>query len=181
MADEDEVAEAPPPDEDIGLDDEDEEGAAPVARPGRKKLLIIIGVAVLLLVAAGAGVYFSGLLDPILGLEEKAEGEQGVLEGEVFYALEDITLNLRTNGDRPRYLKLGITLVLVDEMDVPKIEALQPRIVDSIVNYMSELTPDELKGSANFYRMRENVLLRVQTAVAPVQVTNVLFSSVLVQ
>ncbi|MFQ5763873.1 MAG: flagellar basal body-associated FliL family protein [Rhodospirillales bacterium] len=181
MADDDEAAEAPP-EEDAGLDDEegDEEGA-PARKPGRKKLFIIIGAAVFVLAAAGAGVFFSGLLDPLLGLEETAEGEEGVVEGQVFYKLEDMTLNLRTDGKKPRYLKFGITIVLMDELDIPKVEALQPRIVDSVVNYLSELKPDELAGSANFYRMRENVLLRVQVAVAPVRVTNVLFSSVLVQ
>ncbi|MFQ5693522.1 MAG: flagellar basal body-associated FliL family protein [Nitrospinota bacterium] len=180
MADDD--AEDLPPDEGAGLDDEEgEEEGVPARKPGRMKLFIIIGAAVFLLVAAGAGVFFSGLLDPFLGLEEKAEVEEGDIEGQVFYKLEEITLNLRTDGKKPRYLKFGITIVLVDELDVPKIEALQPRIIDSVVNYLSELRADELAGSANFYRMRENVLLRVQTAVAPVQVTNVLFSSVLVQ
>ena len=92
-----------------------------------------------------------------------------------------MTINLNEEGNKSRFMKVGLTLVLIDELDVPLVEALQPRIEDYITTYLRELKPKELSGSANFYRMRENLLLRVRAAVAPVQVTNVLFNSGLVQ
>ena len=58
---------------------------------------------------------------------------------------------------------------------------LLPRIIDNVTAYMRELKPEELAGSANFFRVRENLLVRVQVAVAPVKVTGILFNSVLVQ
>lgn len=182
MADEDdEVEEEKPgkapgddPDED---DDDDEDGPK---KGGKKKLIIIGGSVLLLLILGGAGVFFSGLLDETLGVEEEDSGVI-ILEGKVFYKLDDITLNLNAEGPKSRFLKLGLTLVLLKEEDIVRIESRIPRIIDNVTAYMRELKPEEMTGSANFYRVRENLLMRVQVAVAPVKVTEILFSSVLIQ
>lgn len=182
MADEDDDdQEAPPPDEDMDLDDEEDGEPKPRRKLGKKMLFIIIGVAVVVvLIATGGGLYWFGILDSLLGIEHTT-AEDADAEGQVFYKMEDITLNLRTDAKKSKFLKIGLTLVLVHEKDIPVIEALQPRIIDGVVNYLAELRAEEISGSANFHRMRENLLLRVQVAVAPVRVTNVLFNSVLVQ
>ena len=182
MADEDdEVEEEKPgkapgddPDED---EDDDEDGPK---KGGKKKLIIIGGSVLLLLILGGAGVFFSGLLDEMLGVEEEDSGVI-ILEGKVFYKLDDITLNLNAKGPKSRFLKLGLTLVLLKEEDIVRIESRIPRIIDTVTAYMRELKPKEMTGSANFYRVRENLLMRVQVAVAPVKVTEILFSSVLIQ
>ena len=70
---------------------------------------------------------------------------------------------------------------MTSEADVALAELLQPRITDYVSTYLRELKPEEMSGSANFYRVRESLLLRVRVAVAPIQVTNVFFNSVLVQ
>lgn len=182
MADEDDEVEGEEPEEDSGDEDfdEDEDGEGGRKKGGKKKLIIIGGGVLLLLIMGGAGVYFSGLLDEMLGFEEEDSGII-VLEGKVFYKLEDITLNLNAEGPKSRFLKLGLTLVLLNEGDIIKIESRLPRIIDNVTAYMRELKPEELAGSANFFRVRENLLARVQVAVAPVKVTNILFNSVLVQ
>lgn len=159
-----------------------EDDEAPPPRPaGRKKLFIIIGAVLFLLIGGGAGLYFSGLLDSMLGIEE-ATLEPGELpEGKIFYKLDPITLNLNAKGRAARFLQIGLTLVLVKETDIPIIEAMVPRITDYVVSYLRELAPEEMEGSANFYRLRENILLRVQAAASPVLVTDVLFNTVFVQ
>lgn len=167
---------------DFDDDEEGEEGeGGPPKKSKRLKLLLIIGGAVLLLLAIGLGVFFSGVLDSILGLEEEVVDEDVVVQGQVFYKLEEITLNLNAKGKKSRFLKVGLTVVLLNESDVPRLEAMQPRITDYVSAYLRELRPEEMTGSANFYRIRENILRRVRIAVVPVQVTNVLFDSFLVQ
>ncbi len=71
--------------------------------------------------------------------------------------------------------------MLLDEIGLPRIEALAPRIQGNVTNYLRGLKPEELAGSANFYRLRQSILLRVRAAVAPTVVTDVLFNSALVQ
>ncbi len=185
----DKADEADEPDEADGDtdfdDDEDEDGDGekkPSKMSKRVKLFLIIGGVVLLLVGGGVGAFFSGILDPYLGFEEEAEAEEGaVVQGQHFFKLDDITLNLNEEGRKSRFLKVGLTLVLVNESDIGLVELMQPRITDYVSTYLRELRPGEMSGSANFYRIRENLLLRVRVAVSPIQVTNVLFDSVLVQ
>ena len=184
MADEDDEVEedsGKTPGGDDFDEDKDEEGEeAGAGKGGKKKLIIIGGSVLLLLIIGGAGVFFSGLLDEMLGVEEEDTGII-ILEGKVFYKLDDITLNLNADGPKSRFMKLGLTLVLLNEEDIVRIESRIPRIIDSITAYMRELKPEELAGSANFYRVRENLLVRVQVAVAPVKVTSILFNSALIQ
>jgi len=189
MADEDDEqeagggAETPDVPPELDDDEEDEEGeGAPSKKFKGIKLFIILGGVFFFLFLIVPGLFLFGILDPFLGLgEEDVDQEEAVVQGQVFYKLQDITLNLNQEGKKSRVLKVGLTLVLIDEGDVAVVEALRPRIADYVMTYLRELRPEELSGSANFYRMRENLLLRVRAAVAPVRVTNVLFNSVLVQ
>jgi len=183
MADEDDVDDEEPEASD-DFDDEDEDGeGAPSTGAGRKTLiLILLAVTLLLLLLIGGVLYFTGILDPLLGIEDTGPGaEDSVIQGQVFYKLEDFTLNLSSEENKSRFLKVGLTIVLLDEKGISRLEALTPRIQDNVTNYLRALKPEELAGSANFYRLRQGILLRVRAAVAPTEVTNVLFNTVLVQ
>jgi flagellar FliL protein len=56
-----------------------------------------------------------------------------------------------------------------------------PRIVDNFQVYLRELRVDDLQGSAGMYRLREELLRRVNLAVRPARVKDVLFKEMLVQ
>ena len=58
---------------------------------------------------------------------------------------------------------------------------MMPRIVDNFQIYLRELRIEDLRGSDGIYRLREELLARVNAAVAPVKVTDVLFKEMLVQ
>ena len=63
----DEVEDDDDEDEDEeGLDDEESEGGS---GGGLKKLILFVVLPVILLGGAGAGLYFSGMLDSVLGIE----------------------------------------------------------------------------------------------------------------
>jgi len=181
MADDEAQEEAAQAAPDIPDMEDDEDGEPRPRRAIPMRLIIIVGV-VLVLVGIGVGVYVSGMLDSLLGIEDQTTQDETVyVEGQIFYRLEDITVNLHTEGPRSQFLKIGLTVVLVNEIDVPAVEALQPRIRDMITSYLRELRPDELAGSENFHRLRQNLLMRVKLAVAPITVTNILFDTTLVQ
>ncbi len=160
---------------------EDDEAPPAEASGSKKKLIIIAGAAVLLLVVSGTGLFFSGLLDSMLGIEEAARDPDEIPAGKVFYKLEPITVNLNVKGQTARFLQIGLTLVLVGEKDVQAIEGMVPRITDYIVSYLRELAPEEIEGSANFHRLRENLLLRIRAAATPVLVADVLLINVFLQ
>jgi flagellar FliL protein len=186
-------------------------------KKGLKPIIIIVG-AVLLLVGAGAGVYFSGMLDGLLGknteehaaeggehgAEAKAEGEHGEKKAEkkkakkkggggghgggdeeggesLFMALPDLIVNLSTSQGQPRYLKLKVQLELNDPADQPAVAAIAPRVIDHFQTYLRELRVSDLRGSAGIYRLRQELLARVNAAAAPIEVKDVLFQEILIQ
>ena len=134
-----------------------------------------------MLLLIGGGLFISGILDPILGIEETDGQGDGANLGASFYKLEDITLNLGGDEEKSKFFKIGITILLNNDLDISVVEALAPRIIDNVTAYLREFKPRELAGSANFDRMRENLQLRIRAAVAPIQVSDVLFHSALIQ
>ena len=158
---------------------------------GKKLVLIIVAVVVLLLGGGGAGLYFSGVLSPKPAEGEAhaaAEGEHGGEHGAekastapIYLELPPILVNLTSTSRRPVYAKVRVSLVLDKEEDKTKITEAQPRIIDSFQTYLRELTVDELQGSAGLLRLREELLVRVNAAVAPVTVKDILFQEILPQ
>jgi len=167
---------------------------------GKKKLILFIVLPVLLIVGAGAGAYFSGLLDGLLhkgGGEEHAaaEGEKkpkaekkeagpqqpSEVQAAVFYDLPEILVNLNSTGRKQNFLKIRVSLELESALDVGKIEAVMPRIIDNFQVYLRELRVDDLQGSAGMLRLREELMAHVNNAVKPAKVNDVLFKEMLVQ
>ena len=149
-----------------------------------KTLVLFIILPLLLLIGGGAGAYFAGLLDPLLGKEQtqQADAQEEILASSaVFYDLPDMLVNLNSSGNRKRFLKISIALELSSEDDVQHVETYLPRIVDNFQVYLRELRVEDLSGSAGLQRLREELLLRVNTAIRPAQVRDVLFKEMLVQ
>lgn len=165
--------------------------AAPTKGKGLKKILMFAGIPVLLL-AGGGGAYVAGVLDPLLGVEHVAEGEgdaaahddaeeSGEVPAVMFFDIPDLLVNLNTSGRQNSFLKIQVALELDAEADTTLLTTLMPRVVDSFQVYLRELRPEELKGSEGLYRLKEELLIRVNKAAAPIHVRDVLFRSVLVQ
>jgi flagellar protein FliL len=173
----------------------DEMGPAPSKFSGKKIVLFIV-LPVLLLGGIGAGVMFSGLLDSAPENKAAAHGAPAAAHGAapadghaaappalktVFYDLPEMLVNLNTKGRRPTYLKIKVSLEVANEPAAKQLAALRPRIIDHFQVYLRELRVDDLRGSAGIYRLREELLARVNSAVKPTKVENVLFREVLVQ
>jgi flagellar protein FliL len=165
----------------------DGEAAAPAKKSGSKKKLIIIVAAVFLLAAGGAGAFMSGMLDGLMGSESEAE-ESAVARAEpeepaggVFYDLPEMLVNLSTSGKKLGFLKLRVALEVSDEEEKAALDSVQPRIIDSFQIYLRGLRMEDLNGSAGLYRLREELLLRVNSAAEPTKVKDVLFKEMLVQ
>ena len=77
------------------------EGAAPP--PGRRKLLIIVGGVVVPALVAGAGLYFTGMIDRLIGHRpRKSPRRAPAPKPLVFFDLPDFLVNLNTTGPRSR-------------------------------------------------------------------------------
>jgi flagellar FliL protein len=99
----------------------------------------------------------------------------------VFVDLPDMVANLAGVSARPTYVKMQARLEVSKPEDAEKVKQAIPRLQDMFQTYLREMRPDELRGSAGTYRLREELLGRANVAVAPVRVTDVLFTQLLVQ
>jgi flagellar FliL protein len=152
---------------------------------GKKKLLILIAIP-LLLAGIGAGLWFGGILPPLLGMGPKESQDAGTpakpaVAAPVFFELPEIVANLNTGGRRVSFVKLKARLELARQEDVAKVQAALPRVQDMFQTYIREIRPEELRGSIGTYRLREELIPRAQIAAHPAQVRDVLFVEMLVQ
>ena len=113
--------------------------------------------------------------------EEGGEGEPEAPREVVFYDLPEMLVNLNSGGRQSSFLKIQVSLELGDPDAIPEIEAVLPRIVDNFQVYLRELRPEELGGTKGVVRLKEELLVRVNAAVDPVKVYDILFKEILVQ
>jgi flagellar FliL protein len=147
----------------------------------RKKLIMIAGGAIVLLLALGGAAYFFGFLDRFVGHKAPAVEEVQAPKPAVFFDLPDLLVNLNGAGRKASFLKLTVSLELEKQDDVARLQAVLPRIIDNFQVYLRELRVEDLRGSGGIYRLREELLTRVNAAAAPVKVADVLFKEMLVQ
>jgi flagellar FliL protein len=181
-----------------------DDAEAPPAKKGGKKKLIVLVALVLLLAGAGAGLWFGGILPPLLGMDKKADPaaeEAGAGQGDgkgdakadakggkpearpqpVFMDLPEIIANLNAGPRRNSFIKLRPKLELAKAEDEAAVKAAMPRLMDLFQTYLREMRPEELRGSAGTYRLREELLARANIAVAPARIVDVLFPEIIVQ
>lgn len=167
------------------VDEDNQEGENTEAGKGgfsKKLLLIVIPI---LLLAIGGGLYFTGVIGGVQ--EQAAEHEQAEEDAKdkgpvnsAFYALPDLIVNLSSETGA-RYLKLRVQLEIKDAADLPAIEAVTPRVIDQFQTYLREMRVEDLRGSAGIYRLRQELLYRVNLAAHPIEVKDVLFQEMLIQ
>lgn len=178
------------------------EGDLDEVKKGGKKKLIMILVPLLLLIGGGGAAYYLGYLDSLLGVQAE-EGEHGEDDGHgekkdshakdsgghgeegggdsAFLEIPPMIVNLNTQDGTPRYLRLTVQLELEDAGDKDAVQAVMPRVVDQFHTYLRELRDRDLRGSAGVYRLQMELLWRVNQAVAPIEVKDVLFQEILIQ
>jgi flagellar FliL protein len=166
------------------------EEAQEVKKGGGRKKLLLLALPVLL-VAIGAGLWFGGILPPLLGMgapAATAEREPGP-RAVAFLDMPEIVTNLNAPGRRAVYVKLRSKLELARPEDGAAVQASMPRLLDLFQTYLREVRPEELRGSAGTQRLREELVARANIAVAQagrgdaqqIRVNDVLFVEILVQ
>ena len=154
------------------------EGEAP---KGSKKKLVIIAAVLLLLGGGGGGYFMMKKKAPAEGQGDQAMAE--VKKPIVFLDVREMMVNLATEPgqDKTRFAKFKIALELKDAKVEGEVKPLMPRIEDTFQVYMRELRASDLAGSAGIYRLREELLRRVNVAIHPARAEAVLFKDVVVQ
>lgn len=160
------------------------EGTAETPEPkgsGAKRKLIVLAAPVLL-VGICAGLWFSGILPNLLGMQHKeVAAEHAKPAVPIFVDLPEMITNLNSPQGRQNFVKLTARLEVSKQEDVERIKAAMPRLQDLFLTYIREMRPQELRGSAGTYRLREELIARANLAAAPARINDVLFTQMLIQ
>ncbi|OAF13636.1 flagellar basal body-associated protein FliL [Bradyrhizobium centrolobii] len=150
------------------------------APPPKNKLkLIIMAVGLLAVLGGGAATWFFFFRH---GDDEHHAEAAPPPKPPAFVDVPDMMVNLAgAPGERVQYLRLKIVLELKEETQIEAIKPTMPRVTDIFQTYVRELRPSDLNGSAGIFRLKEELTKRVNAAVAPIQVSAVLFKEVVVQ
>lgn len=153
---------------------------------GKIKLIAIIAVvSIIILGGVGAGLYFMGYLDSLLGVddymeEESVSDEPAQLGKPIYYELPEFIADLQTGECRSPFVKLSLTLQ-IDELDKQTIIDLQPKIIDRFQQHLRSKVRQELSGSGGGEVLRTELTLILDSTIKPAKVQNVLFRSLVVQ
>ena len=154
------------------------------------KLVLLIVIPLVLLLGGGAAAYFMGFIP--LGEEaeasEAAEVEMAEVEEPpvmpediVFVDLPDLLLNLNVTGKRLRFLKVVSSLEVASEEQAEVVRQMTPRILDNLHLYFRSVQPEELAGPDGVYRIKEDLLVRINDTIGPARIRDVLIKEMLVQ
>lgn len=146
----------------------------PKLRLSHKKLAII---AVCLLTLLGGGGYFMRDYLPDFG----SDSSSTAVMPKVYYTLPEMVVNLSSRDKRGQYLKLKVSLEAKDQKVIDALTPIMPRVLDMFQLYLRELRSSDLEGSAGIYRLKEELLRRVNLELHPNRINRVLFNEIIIQ
>lgn len=95
----------------------------------------------------------------------------------VFYSLPELSAALRNSNGANTMVKLKLNIELSSIDDIKTIEAMLPRINDTLLAHIVELTPDELSGSNGLYNLKKELLYRINMLTSPIKILNLNFKT----
>ena len=165
------------------MTDNEAEGAAEATEaPAPKgKLKMMLAVVVVLAIAGGSATWFFFMRHHSEEMHTEAAAAPPP-KPPAYVEVPDMLVNLiGLPGERVQYLKAKIVLEVKEEKQAEAIKPSLPRVTDIFQTYLRELRPSDLNGSAGLFRLKEVLTRRVNAAVAPNQVSAVLFKEVVIQ
>ncbi len=158
---------------------EAEVDSAAASPKGGKRKLIIIAAAAIVVLLGGAGLYL------FLSSGSSAEAEKAAAAAHApatfIFNLPPMTVNLNNEGEGEAFMKLVVALEVANQEMMAEIQPRMAKVVDAFQVYLRELRKSDLEGSAGIYRLKEELLRRVNVAIYPSRVESILFKEILVQ
>ncbi len=159
----------------------DVEAGAPAeasrAMPAKRRRLMLIATP-LVLGLAGAGFWFSGFLPGGSG----RGGAKAAAGGKpVLFAVPEMVANLAAPAGVERYVKVNISLVAANPAAAAAARRNLPRLQDLFLTYLRDMQASELQSSVGTWRLREALISRAAIVLGPGEVTDVLFTNLLIQ
>jgi flagellar FliL protein len=147
-----------------------------------KKLVIFIVLPLLLIVGAGAGLYFAGIFGHEEELGPDGQKKIGPAATGIFFDVPDFIINLKGKSNKVVFLQLKLNLELKKIEDVDRCKQNLPRIQDAILTYFHRMEPERIEADPGFVEIRAQLVQRVRnSAKPPIDILNVNISDLRIQ
>lgn len=157
-----------------------EETEQPIKPFNKKKILIYVLPAVIAIGLVVSFIIVFSKKDTSYGGEynivstTSGENEQQIT---VFYSLPELSANLRSSNNTNITVKIKPSIELSSVEDIKTIEGMLPRINDTLLAHLIELTPDEISGANGLYNLKRELLYRINLLTDPIKVSNLNFKT----
>lgn len=149
----------------------------PVKSSGVVLKWIIIGVVLLIVVAAavGGGLYFFRGAETA---QKKPPAAAPVIGG--LWPMEPFIVNLRDNNGE-RYLKAVLQLEMSAPELVAELNLLKPKLRDSTLDLLSSKTYQELQEFSGKQKLREDIMIRLNSFLTSGKIVRIYFTDFVIQ
>lgn len=152
-------------------------------KPKKKKLLIIL-LGGVVIIGGGAGYAWKKNLLPISALKHDVTkdetGVKSLVNPPVVLGIPPATANLDNGNGKTVYVKMTATVEISGAKPGDNLSDRIPEIQDIFQTYLHETRPQDLHGNG-FYRLREALLRRLRSDLAPLNVSNIYITEFLTQ
>ncbi len=148
---------------------------------GGKRKISMVTIAILVggVIALAVGGFLAyKYIGGLIGVNTSGESENANSE---YMALDEMLISIKSNSARQQYLKLKFSFELESAGDRLEVTRNLPRILDDFQAFLRELKVEEIQGSEGWYRLKEEMLIRVNTILAPKSIREVLISDLVIQ
>ena len=157
---------------------EETEVSAEYTPKNRKKIMILL-LPLLIVIGASVGVYFAfnkKYDQDTSGYNIVQYDKSNKEDIAVFYDLPEIKTIISNKDGTKQYLRIKLNLEMASIEDLKVVEALSGKLNDVVISHIIELRTEEVSGSEGLYWLKEELLYRLNLAVAPVKIKNLNFS-----
>lgn len=153
--------------------------------PKSKKLLIFIIIGVVVLIGAGAATYFL-----LFSSSSPQQEEERVVEyTPTYFPVPDIKLRMRYLDKSIGYMVVGLTLRIPKDSNPEDYKQREPEILDTLHTFIGSLNLDDFTPESfnrfstpvGLERVRQNIVVRLNTVLSPLKVDTVLFRKLITQ
>ncbi len=111
---------------------------------------------------------------------EAKKGEDAPGAGGGFVPVPPLVVNLR-DGNKIRYLRLGVSLELSDGTAEGAVKGKMPKITDTLQMFLRTQTPDSFASVGALSTVRSEMLMRVNQIDDGIKIKSVLFQELMIQ
>jgi flagellar FliL protein len=146
-------------------------------KPKKFNTKVILAIIALLLLMVGGWFIYKNIVHN----EEKTIEES--LMGQIFFLdLEPITVNLRAGSENNlAWLRIKVTLEVKGQNNYDLLKKMTPKVMDVFQTYLKELKKSDLDGSFGIYKIKDEMMMRINVILAPTQIENILFQEFILQ